>query len=70
MKKSKLFFEILRLPVDFLATVAAFLVAYRIRPITDLIPGVQYDFFPEQLPPFDEFMKFTMVATIFLIILF
>ena len=70
MKKSKLFFEILRLPVDFLATVAAFLVAYRIRPITDLIPGIQYDFFPEQLPPFDEFLKFTVGATIFLIILF
>ncbi len=70
MKKSKLFFEILRLPVDFLATVSAFLVAYRIRPITDLIPGVQYDFFPEQLPPFDEFFKFSVVATIFLVILF
>jgi len=70
MKKSKLFFEILRLPVDFFATVAAFLVAYRIRPITDLIPGVQYDFFPEQLPPFDEFLKFSLWATVFLIILF
>ncbi len=70
MKKSKLFFEILRLPVDFLATVAAFLVAYRIRPITDLIPGVQYHFFPEQLPPFDDFLKFSLWATVFLIILF
>ncbi len=69
MKRSKLFFEILRLPVDFLATVAAFLVAYRIRPITDLIPGVQFHFFPEQLPPFDEFFKFSIAATIFLIIL-
>lgn len=70
MKKSKLFFEILRLPVDFLATIAAFLVAYRIRPITDLIPGVQYNFFPEQLPPFDEFLKFTVWATVFLVLLF
>lgn len=70
MKKSKLFFEILRLPVDFIATVAAFLVAYRIRPITDLIPGVQYNFFPEQLPPFDEFIKFSLWATLFLVILF
>ncbi|MFH0838011.1 MAG: sugar transferase [Patescibacteria group bacterium] len=70
MKKSKLFFEILRLPVDFLAIIAAFLVAYRIRPITDLIPGVQYHFFPEQLPPFDEFLKFSVAATIFLVVLF
>jgi hypothetical protein len=64
MKKSKLFFEILRLPVDFLATVAAFLVAYRIRPFTDLIPGIQFQFFPEQLPPFDEFFKFSLSATV------
>jgi len=70
MKRSKLFFEILRLPVDFIATVAAFLVAYRIRPFTDLIPGVQYNFFPEQLPPYDEFLRFGLWATIFLIILF
>lgn len=70
MKKSKLFFEILRLPVDFMATLAAFLLAYRIRPITDLIPGVQYEFFPEQLPPFDEFLKFSVWATAFLILLF
>lgn len=70
MKKSKLYLEILRLPVDFLAIVAAFLVAYRIRPITDLIPGVQYDFFHDQLPPFEEFLKFSVSATIFLIVLF
>ena len=54
----------------FFATAAAFLLAYRIRPITDLIPGVQYHFFPEQLPPFDEFLKFSLVATIFLVALF
>jgi len=70
MKKSRLAFEILRLPVDFLATLAAFLVAYRIRPITDLIPGVQYHFFPEQLPAFNEFLRFSLWATFFLLLLF
>jgi len=70
MKKTKLFFEILRLPVDFAATAAAFLAAYRIRPITDLIPGIQFNFFPEQMPPFDEFLRFALFATIFLLILF
>ena len=70
MKKTKLFFEILRLPVDLLATLAAFLLAYHIRPITDLIPGVQYHFFPEQLPAFDEFLKFSLWATVFLVLLF
>jgi len=70
MKRSRLFFEILRLPFDFFAIFLAFLLAYHIRPITDLIPGVQYDFFPEQLPPFNEFLTFSLVSTIFLIILF
>lgn len=70
MKKSKLFFEILRLPIDFIATIAAFLVAYKIRPITDLIPGVQYNFFPELLPALDEYLKFSFAATVFLMVLF
>lgn len=70
MKKTKLFFEILRLPVDFCATIAAFVTAYRIRTITDLIPGIQFNFFPQQMPPFNEFMRFSLVATFFLIILF
>lgn len=70
MKKTKLFFEILRLPVDFAAIAAAFLAAYRIRPITDLIPGIQFNFFPEQMPVFEEFLRFSLAATIFLVILF
>jgi len=70
MKKSKLFFEILRLPVDFVTAFAAFMVAYKIRPITDLIPGVQYNFFPELLPPFDEYLRFSLAATTVLIVLF
>lgn len=70
MKQSKLFFEILRLPIDFLATLSAFLIAYKIRPITDLIPGVQYNFFPELLPPFQEYLKFSVAATVFLMVLF
>jgi exopolysaccharide biosynthesis polyprenyl glycosylphosphotransferase len=70
MKKSKLLFEILRLPIDFAATFCAFLLAYKIRPITDLIPGVHYNFFPELLPPFDEYLKFSLIATVVLIVLF
>jgi len=70
MKRTKLFFEILRLPVDFIATAAAFFAAYRIRTITDLIPGLQFDFFPEQMPPLNEFLRFSFFASIFLIILF
>jgi exopolysaccharide biosynthesis polyprenyl glycosylphosphotransferase len=70
MKKSKLLFEILRLPIDFIAAFLAFLLAYKIRPITDLIPGVHYNFFPELLPPFDEYIRFSLIATVFLVALF
>jgi exopolysaccharide biosynthesis polyprenyl glycosylphosphotransferase len=70
MKKSKIFFGVLRLPIDFIAIMAAFLLAYYIRPITDLIPGVQYNFYPELLPNFDEYINFALIAAIFLLVLF
>ncbi len=70
MKKSKLFLDILRLPVDYLAIFAALLMAYKIRPITDLIPGVQYHFTLDQLPVFSEYLKFSLVSALFLVLLF
>jgi len=70
MKKSEIIFGVLRLPIDFVAIMAAFLLAYYIRPITDLIPGVQYEFFPELLPSFDEYSIFAFFAALFLILLF
>ena len=70
MKRSEIFFGALRLPVDYLAILAAFLFAYYIRPITDLIPGVQYEFQPELLPPFEGYFLFALVASAALIILF
>jgi exopolysaccharide biosynthesis polyprenyl glycosylphosphotransferase len=70
MKKSKIIFGVLRLPVDFIAIMAAFFLAYYIRPFTDLIPGVQFVYAPELLPAFDEYFRFSFGATVFLIILF
>jgi exopolysaccharide biosynthesis polyprenyl glycosylphosphotransferase len=70
MKRTKLVFDILRVPIDFVAVFLSFLLAYHLRPITDLIPGVQYQFYPEQLPPFDEYLLFALAASAFLILLF
>jgi exopolysaccharide biosynthesis polyprenyl glycosylphosphotransferase len=70
MKKSKIFFGVLRLPVDLAATMAAFALAYYIRPITDLIPGVQFQFAQQQLPAQEEYYKLALVATALLIVLF
>ena len=70
MKKSEIIFGAIRLPIDLLAIIAAFFLAYYIRPFTDLIPGVQYVFNPELLPTFDEFLKITVYSTAFLIAIF
>ncbi|MBN1258226.1 sugar transferase [Candidatus Peregrinibacteria bacterium] len=70
MKKSEIFFGALKLPMDFIAIMAAFLLAYTIRPFTDLIPGVQYVFQPTLLPPFMEYLRFALVATTGLLVLF
>lgn len=69
MKKSEIFFGVLRLPVDFATTFSAFLLAYYLRPITDLIPGVQYTFEPGLLPVFSEYLPFALVATSALILI-
>lgn len=70
MKKSEIIFGALRLPIDYLAILAAFLLAYYLRPITDLIPGVQFHFGLELLPPMSEYFVFALFAAAFLVILF
>ncbi len=70
MKKSEIFFGALRLPIDMVATFAAFMLAYRLRPITDLIPGVQFEFFPESLPPLAEYTELAVYSSIFLVVIF
>ena len=70
MKKSEIIFGSLRLPIDYFAIITAFLLAYYIRPITDLIPGVQYTFGPELRPPLNEYLWLALISAIFLVILF
>lgn len=38
--------------------------------MTDLIPGVHYDFFPEYLPSYPDYLNFSLIASLFLIALF
>jgi exopolysaccharide biosynthesis polyprenyl glycosylphosphotransferase len=70
MKKSEIVFGALRVPVDYLAALGAFLLAYFIRPVTDLIPGVQFHFGLELLPPFQDYALFAVFASLFLVFLF
>jgi exopolysaccharide biosynthesis polyprenyl glycosylphosphotransferase len=70
MKKSEIIFGVLRVPVDFAAIVAAFFAAYYIRPITDLIPGIQYAFGPELLPKMGDYLPLALANGVFVVILF
>lgn len=70
MKKFKLFFDILRLPVDLVMIFSALWLAYKLRPVTDLIPGIQYVFLPEYLPSPNEYLAFSIWSTVFLVIIF
>ena len=70
MKKSEILFGVLRVPVDYLAVLAAFLLAYYLRPLTDLIPGVQFTFGPQLLPPFGEYLRLALVNGVFVLFLF
>lgn len=70
MKQSEIVFGALRLPVDYLAAFSAFMLAYYLRPITDLIPGVQYHFFPEQLPALSQYVPLALISAAVLMILF
>ncbi len=60
---------ILRLPLDFSMAFLAFLLAYRLRTFTDLIPGKHFLFPAEFLPDFAGYLRFGLVASAFLVLL-
>lgn len=70
MKKSEIVFGLLRIPFDYGATICAWLIAYEIRPYTDLIPFAHFQFSPEQLPIFPDFIKIALISSLALILLF
>jgi exopolysaccharide biosynthesis polyprenyl glycosylphosphotransferase len=70
MKLSEIILGLLKIPVDFVAGVLAFLVAYQIRTKTDLIPGIELPLDITSFPPLNEYYQFSAVAVAVLIILF
>ncbi len=70
MKPLEIFFGALRIPVDFLLTILAFLIAYQVRLTTDLIPGVQLPVSLATFPEYNEYLTFTAIAATLLLILF
>lgn len=70
MKPLEIFFGVLRIPVDFILTVLAFLLAYQIRLTTDLIPGVQLPVTISTFPEYGEYLAVTAIATFLLLVFF
>jgi exopolysaccharide biosynthesis polyprenyl glycosylphosphotransferase len=70
MKPLEIFFGVLRIPVDFLLTILAFLLAYQLRQITDFIPGIQLPITFDTFPEFSEYLILSVAATTILITIF
>ncbi|HLG26126.1 MAG TPA: sugar transferase [Candidatus Gracilibacteria bacterium] len=69
MKPIQLILGLLKIPVDFLMGTVAFLVAYHLRTITDLIPGVQLPLDLDVFPAIEDYMSFGVTAILVLITL-
>lgn len=70
MKKSEIWFGIARIPVDFGMTLVAFLIAYRLRLYTDLIPGMHFPVDLLNFPTLTEYLTLALWAAAALVIVF
>ena len=70
MKKSEISFGILKIAFDFVATVIAFLIAYKLRLQTEPIPGFAKAIDFSILPTVKEYFHFSLYAALGLIIVF
>ncbi|MBN1494856.1 sugar transferase [Candidatus Peregrinibacteria bacterium] len=70
MKKSEIALGLLRIPVDICMIVLAFLAAYSLRTVTNLIPGITLELDLTQFPELDEYLLFAVKAAALLIALF
>lgn len=69
MKPSEIILGLLKIPVDFTMGILAFVLAYLIRSKTDLIPGVELPLDLELFPPLEEYVQFSVVALLVLILM-
>lgn len=70
MKRSEIFFGLLRIPVDFFAALAALLAAYFLRAKEDLLPAFLKRPDLGNFPSFETFLQLSIIgALVFLVIL-
>lgn len=70
MKRSEIFFGVIKLPLDFVMTIMAFLAAYELRLLTDPIKGIAKPIDYSVLPTIKEYLNFSIGAAIALLVVF
>ncbi len=70
MKAHDIVYGLIRIPIDFALTLAAFLFAYNIRLVTDLIPGVQLPITASIFPAFDQYLISSSISAAILVLFF
>lgn len=70
MKTLETIFGLIKIPLDFILTLAAFFAAYNLREVTDLIPMVKLPLDLQSFPPFFEYLKYGSIASLILILFF
>jgi len=70
MKPSEIAYGLIRIPVDFLLTLLAFVLAYRIRSIKGFIPGLNLPFDVGAFPPLNQYIQFSIIASLILLLFF
>jgi len=70
MKRFEIFFGVIKVPVDFIMTILAFLAAYELRLVTEPIRGIAMPIDYSILPTIREYLDFSAAAALALIVIF
>src|SRR3989338_9035042 len=70
MKRSEILFGILKVPMDFLMTIMAFLAAYKLRLLTESISWIAKPIDYTVLPTLKEYFNFSLITSLGLVAIF
>jgi exopolysaccharide biosynthesis polyprenyl glycosylphosphotransferase len=70
MKRSEIFFGVLKIAVDFTATILAFLLAYKLRLLTDSIPGIAKPVDIGSFLSVSDYLRFSWHSALLLVAVF
>jgi len=70
MKKSELFFGLIKIPTDFTMVILAFLLSYKLRLITDQLEGFARPIDYSVLPTIKEYFNFSVYSALALVAVF